>query len=199
MSNHNIIIDHIDELKKKRQDCDWNANLIIPDDFWDDITVKLIDTYIQKDSQRPQNLAIIGNPFSGKSTYIKYAIEAIRQIDHLNTFGIVRVSCLTNATLKGTYLDILKNGLGWSYSKQDSIQDLEMRLEDAVKFQKCKLIVIDEFNQLEDRFGEVRIAEVLKALRNVPTRIQRPLVIVGTGHLEDLLKRDVETNSRFRT
>lgn len=198
MSNDNPIKEHVDEIKKKRRDCDWSADLIVPDIFWDDVTVKLIDAYIQKDSQRPQNLAIIGKPFSGKSTYIKYAIEAIRQSDDLDIFGIVRVSCLTNATLKGTYVDILKNGLGWPYSRQDSIQDLEMRLEDAVKKRACKLIVIDEFNQLEDRYGDARILEVLKALRNVPNRTQRPLVIVGTEPVDDLLKRDVETNSRFR-
>ncbi len=184
----------VEESERRRL---WEADLIILKELWIPLIRALLDTYNQRDTQRPWNLCVHGGAFTGKTTFFNYVIEALRDNDDLDRFGILKVTCLTNTTLKGLYKEILLK-LNWPFSKQDSIQDLEVLVGDAVRKRRCKLIIIDEFNQLYNRGDRIRVEEVLKALRNIPNRTLRPLVVIGTMTVQSLLKQDKETNSRFR-
>lgn len=175
----------------------WEADLIILKELWLPLIHALLDTYNQRDNQRPWNLCVYGGTFTGKTTFFNHAIDAFREHKNLDQYGIIKVTCLTNSTLKGMYKEILL-GLNWPFSRHDSIQDLEVLVGDAVNKRRCKLIIIDEFNQLYNRGDGIRVEEVLKALRNIPNRTLRPLVVVGTMTVQALLKQDRETNSRFR-
>jgi len=175
----------------------WEADFIFLEKFWEPLMKCLLYISNQRDAQRPWNLCVYGSAFSGKTTFFNYFVDALRRLNHLDKFGIVKITCLTNATLKGIYKDIL-NELNWPYSRQDSIQDLEVLVGIAVRKQGCKLIIIDEFNQLYSEEEKIRINEVLKALRNIPNRTLRPLIVVGTMKSRILIEMDSETNSRFR-
>jgi hypothetical protein len=184
----------IEEGERRRH---WEADLIVLKELWSPLIRALLDTYNQRDTQRPWNLCVHGGAFTGKTTFFNYAIEALRDLERLDKYGIIKVTCLTNTTLKGLYKEILLR-LNWPFTKQDSIQDLEVLVGDAVRKRGCKLIIIDEFNQLYNRGDRIRVEEVLKALRNIPNRTLRPLVVIGTMTVQSLLKQDRETNSRFR-
>lgn len=194
--NFNPMLELIKEESEKRHS--WQANLIILKELWRELICALVYTFNQKDTQRPWNLCIYGNSFSGKSTFINYAIDSLREHERLDRYGIIKIPSLTNPTLKGLYKDILRQ-LNWPFSKQDSIQDLEVLVGDAVRKRECKLTVVDEFNQLyDDKEDGIRVAEILKALRNIPNRTLRPMILIGTTTVQALLRQDMETNSRFR-
>ncbi|MDP3013457.1 MAG: TniB family NTP-binding protein, partial [Candidatus Subteraquimicrobiales bacterium] len=175
----------------------WEADLIILKELWQPLIRALLATFNQRDTQRPWSLCVYGGTLSGKTTFFNHAIDVFREYKHLDRYGIIKITCLTNSTLKGIYKDILM-GLNWPFNTRDSIQDLEVLVGDAVQKRECKLIIIDEFNQLYNKGDGIRVAEVLKALRNIPNRTLRPLVVVGTMTVQPLLKHDRETNSRFR-
>jgi hypothetical protein len=193
--NGNPMLELINEECEKRHH--WEANMIILKELWRPLVDALVKTFNQGDTQRPWNLCVHGGAFTGKTTFFNYAMEALRDRERLDRYGIIKVTSLTNTTLKGLYKDILKK-LNWPFTKQDSIQDLEVLVGDAVGRRGCKLIIIDEFNQLYNRGDRIRVEEVLKALRNIPNRTLRPLVVIGTITVQSLLKQDKETNSRFR-
>jgi len=193
--NGNPMLELINEEGERRHH--WEANFIILKELWLPLIHALLDTFNQGDTQRPWNLCAHGGAFTGKTTFFNYAIEALRLNKRLDKYGIIKVTSLTNTTLKGLYKDILLK-LNWQFTKQDSIQDLEVLVGDAVRKRGCKLIIIDEFNQLYNRWDTIRVEEVLKALRNIPNRTLRPLVVIGTITVQALLKQDKETNSRFR-
>lgn len=191
----------------------WESDLIVLTELWRPLIRILLDTIMQRDKQRPWNLCVYGNTLTGKTTFFKYAIPALkeylaknlpkrletpyRDTENISKYGIVITRCLTNTTLKGFYKSILLE-LNWGYSKQDSIQELEMKVGNAVEKQGCLLIVIDEFNQLYNKGDNKRYEEVLKALRNIPNQTRRPIVVVGTKKVLTVLKEDPETNNRFK-
>ncbi len=193
--NDNPILKFIRE--KGEEKPNWEADFIFLEKLWEPLMKCLLYISNQRDTQRPWNLCVYGSAFSGKTTFFNYFVDALMRLKSLDKFGIVKITCLTNTTLKGIYKDIL-NELNWPYSKQDSIQDLEVIVGIAVRKRECKLIIIDEFNQLYSEEEKIRITEVLKALRNIPNRTLRPLVVVGTMKNKILIEMDPETNSRFR-
>jgi len=175
----------------------WEADFIFVEKLWEPLMKILIFIFDQRDTKRPWSLCVYGTTFSGKTTFFDYFTDALSRFKDLDRFGIIKITCLTNATLKGIYRDILHE-LDWPRSKQDSIQDLEVLVGIAVRKRGCKLIIIDEFNQLYSPEEGVRINEVLKALRNIPNRTLRPLVVVGTMPTRTLIQMDPETSNRFR-
>lgn len=175
----------------------WESDFIFLKKLWEPLMKILVYIFDQRDTQRPWNVCVYGTAFSGKTTFFDHFTDALRRFKDLDRFGIIKISCLTNTTLKGIYRGILDE-LNWSFTRQDSIQDLEVLVGIAVRKRGCKLIIIDEFNQLYNMEEGIRIKEVLKALRNIPNRTLRPLVVVGTMTTRTLIQLDPETSSRFR-
>ena len=191
---NNFMMDLVDEADKELPR--WNTDLIIPKELWKPIVWWFLYIYNQKNSDRPENLCLYGYTDEGKSTFLNHLVPSMRKRYNLNRFGIIKISCLTNTTLRGLYQSILRE-LDWPFPSQARIQDLEPIVGKAVRERNCKLIIIDEFSQLHDKNDIIRQAEVLKALRNIPKGTLRPIVVVGVKKILELLQKDQETNNRF--
>lgn len=174
----------------------WEAPTISIPELWRPGMIQLWRIFSQQPKARPNNLCVYGNTNSGKTTWLREIIPSLKEHEKLTRFGIVEISCQTNATLKGLYEQLLDE-LQWPYTKSDNIQRLEKSLRPAFKERNTKLLVIDEFSQLQNAFKDNQLYEVLKALRNIPQWTNRPIVIVGTPIILDILAKDNDTNNRF--
>jgi hypothetical protein len=206
----------------------WRAPFIIPKSLYDEPMEALVDAFLRPDSVRPTNDCIYGNTDGGKTTFLKHAIPSVIKvvkmvaeeekrsgatelhdidIDSLltcNVYSIIRIHCHTNTTLMGIEKGLL-SGLNWTYLKNDRIYELETMLKNAVKKQKCRLFVIDEFSQLYNLYEDQkkkngvtqRQADVLQALRNIAGITERPIIVVGVKRVLKLLNLDSESSNRF--
>ena len=190
-----FIDDLVDEVDEEYPE--WNAMLVVPKELWKIPLEWIIHILKQKDRDRPDCLGLYGNTDSGKTTFLDHCIPSLIKKYGLNMrYGIIKVSCLTNTTLKGLFQSILQE-LDWRFPRHSTIQELEPLVGIASRKRNCQLIIIDEFSQLEDKVDDKRQNEVLKALRNISKQTYRPLMIVGVKKILNLLAKDSETNTRF--
>ncbi|MFX0211822.1 MAG: TniB family NTP-binding protein [Candidatus Hodarchaeota archaeon] len=174
----------------------WEAPTISIPYLWEPPMKKLWRIINQAPKTRTINLCIYGSTDCGKTTWANESLLSLNEYLNLGQFGIIKITCQTNATLKGLYEQILDE-LQWPYTKSDNIQRLEKSLRPAFKERSSLLLVIDEFSQLQNMYKDQQVYEVLKALRNIPQWTRRPILLIGTPLILDLLEKDNDTNNRF--
>ena len=174
----------------------WEAPTISIPHLWEPVMRILWRVINQAPKTRTNNLCIYGSTDCGKTTWANESLFSLNKYLNLGQFGLIKITCQTNATLKGLYEQILDE-LQWPYTKSDNIQRLEKSLRPAFKERGSLLLVIDEFSQLQNIYKDQQVYEVLKALRNIPQWTKRPVLLIGTPIILDLLEKDNDTNNRF--
>lgn len=147
-------------------------------------------------NQRPLNLAVLGEGGSGKTSLIQQFVRA-RHLEEpaYSAFGIKRNIALFDLPPRVTPRKLLNSIVRPDRDERTPIS-LSSFAEQASE-QELKLIVIDEFSELDATPKNFR-HEVLHTMRWIGNRLRIPFIVAGTSGVEHVFRNDPQMGRRFK-
>jgi GTPase SAR1 family protein len=160
-----------------------------------------------KKAKDPDCLLITGASGAGKTRLCERYVKDFprRRVEKQTEDGIKRVTivpvlfvtCPTKATEK-SLAEILLRELGDSEAHKGTLTTQTLRFCSLAKECEVELIIIDEFQHLWDRDGEVIRRNVANYVKEIIIRTGKPMILVGMPSSKEILDDNPQLNRRFK-
>ena len=149
---------------------------------------------------RPENLAVIGDPSFGKSYLLKrYVLRNQSSYDPAQrdpTIDIVHID-MPETPEPGAMLREILQKIGAGRTIRESIDEMRRRICVLAEAMKVRLFIIDEFHNAFRTGTNRQHHLLLNIVRTLTTLTNRPLVVAGTEEVDHFLEFDQQLDERF--
>ncbi len=151
----------------------------------------------QARTARAPGLMVSSNPGNGKSSLALY-IERQFKIESGNELNTVLISLAGAENARAVYGRILVQ-LGSPARVSHRLSDREFLVIRLLREANCKLILLDEMQDVGDSDNERERKRVLRCIKHLMNTLQLPVMVFGTGSTADWFKGDPHLRARFST
>lgn len=147
-------------------------------------------------NRRPVNLAIIGDGGTGKTSLIQHFLKSMMKTKpEYSSFGFKQNISSFDLPPRVTRRKLLNCILSPKYPGSGNVQ--LGRFGSQVEEQGLKLIIIDEFSELDRTHKNYR-QEVLHTMKWIGNNLKIPFIVSGTSCINHVFKSDPQMGRRFK-
>lgn len=161
-----------------------------------------------KIAKDPDCLLITGEPGTGKTSLLeRYVKRFPRRVVEKKTedglkknfclIPVLYVICPTKATEKNL-VEVMLTELGDPEANKGNLTTQTLRLVHYVKECEVEEILIDEFQHLWDRDGNVIRKNVANYIKEIIIRTKKPMIVTGMPSAAGIMDDNQQLNRRFR-